>query len=158
MATFESLLAQVGKLMDEKLAGSIIPVTSPVVQPPVSTTPPVVVPPTDCTPIKTIDVVEYALPNTPFSTNNSAVKSYEQVAYITPLNKAYKIFLVKFVDDAYRTYRLDESGLLSCGKNIYDNAKVTILPGYTKQYLQSVVKDTNTDFDGLKGVDMAAKL
>lgn len=153
MTTFEEAFKLLGRAIDERLGNSSC---TPVLGTDIVDTlvPEVIVP---IPPIEAPVGVDYALPNLGLVTKNSFVKKVTQVAYITPVTKSYKIFLVEF-DNGKRTYRVDENGILSCGKNIFDNPKVTILPGFNKETLKASVLDSITKFDGLEEDPYAAKL
>ena len=141
MRTFQEILSELGSALDYKLSNTSTP-TQP-------SNPPII-------PSSSDSSVVYALPDSTIPVKFPAV-SVEHVANITPAGKAYKIFVVKFDDGKSRTYRLDESGILSCGKNIFFHPSVTILNGKSASEMSNSVIDVTTSNGGLAGDGYAYK-
>lgn len=136
MGTFKTILSQLGEELDKAFAKVSTP-SAPSGQVP---------------PVTGSGNPDYALPNS-FIPLDSVVISASQVAYITnkETGKAYKIFRVTFDDGKSRSYRVDETGILSCGKNIYFHPNVTVVVGgLTPEQLSNSVIDEITDLGGIK--------
>jgi hypothetical protein len=143
MGTFQNILSQLGEELDKAFAKVSTPS----------------VPSGQVPPVTGSGNPDYALPNS-FIPLDSVVISASQVAFITnkQSGKSYKIFRVTFDDGKSRTYRIDENGILSCGKNIYFHPEVTIIvKDLTAEQLSKSVIDDITDFGGLQGDSRAYK-
>lgn len=131
MRTFQEILSELGAALDYKLgktSGTTIS-TKPVTG--------------------RSSTIAYALPDSTIPVKFPIV-SAKHIANISPGEKAYKIFIVTFDDGKSRTYRIDESGILSCGKNIFSHPAVTILNGKTADDMANSVIDNITSNGGLE--------
>lgn len=140
MRTFKDILSELGEALDYKFSNTAVPPTG--------------IPPV--TPPSSSSVIVYALPDSTIPVKFPVV-AVEHVANINPAGKAYKIFTVKFDDGKSRTYRIDESGILSCGKNIFSHPAVTIINGRTASEMSNSVIDVITPNGGLAGDGYAFK-
>ncbi len=139
MRTFKEIFSELGEALDYKFSNTGTPPVTPI------------------TAFSTISTSVYALPDTSIPVKLPVV-AVEHVANINALGgKSYKIFIVKFDDGMSRTYRIDEYGILSCGRNIFSNPLVSIVNGKTASELSNSVIDVITGHQGLEADKHAFK-